>query len=92
MIVGRNSYENEAIKKLADGEDIIITMSEFPGPTTLIPGGGDDSIIFFAASLCALYSDAPKGKEVVAHCRKGETSKSVTINAVQRQDIEGLMI
>ena len=92
VIVGRNRYENEAIKKLADGEDIIITMSEFPGPTTLIPGGGDDSIIFFAASLCALYSDAPKGKEVVAHCRKGETSKSVTINAVQRQDIEGLMI
>jgi hypothetical protein len=92
VIVGRNSYDNDAIKKLSDEEDIIITMPQFPGPTTLVPGGGDDSTILCAASLCALYSDAPKDKHVVAHCRKGETSKSVTIRAAQREDAQRWMI
>lgn len=92
VIVGRNSYDNEAIKKLSDEEDIIITMPQFPGPTTLVPGGGNDSTILCAASLCALYSDAPKDMDVVAHCRKGETSKSVTIRAAQREDAERWMI
>jgi tRNA U34 2-thiouridine synthase MnmA/TrmU len=92
VIVGRNSYENDTLKKLSHEEDIIITMPQFPGPITLIPGGGDDSTILFAASLCALYSDAPKDKDVVAHCRKGETSKSLTIRAAQREDAERWMI
>ncbi|MEN6319668.1 MAG: tRNA 4-thiouridine(8) synthase ThiI [Syntrophaceae bacterium] len=92
VIVGRNSYENDALTKLSEEEDVIITMPQFPGPTTLIPGGGDDSTILLAASLCALYSDAPKDKEVIAHCWKGETSKSVIIKAAQREDAQRWMI
>jgi len=92
VIVGRNSYENDALTKLSEEEDVIITMPQFPGPTTLIPGGGDDSTILLAASLCALYSDAPKDKEVIAHCRKGETLKSVTIKAAQRENTQWWMI
>jgi tRNA-specific 2-thiouridylase len=92
VIVGRNSYENEALNTLSEGEDIIISMAQFPGPITLIPHGGDDAILMYAASLCALYSDAPKDEDVVVLCRKRETSKSVTIRAAQRKDIEGLML
>jgi tRNA-uridine 2-sulfurtransferase len=92
VIVGRNSYENDALNKLFKKEDIIISVVQFPGPTTLIPHGGDDTILMYAASLCALYSDAPKDEDVVVLCRKGETSKFLTIKAAQREDAQRWMI
>ena len=92
VIVGRNSFENEALQKLSEGEDVVIHMTQYPGPTTLVPYGGDDTTLLYAASLCALYSDAPKDEQVVALCRTGNVSKPITIKAAQREDYESLMI
>jgi tRNA U34 2-thiouridine synthase MnmA/TrmU len=86
-IVGRNSLENEALQRLSDEGDIVIHIAQFPGPTTMVPHGGDDITIHSAASLCALYSDAPKNEEVTALCRKGNSISHIRTKAVLRDDI-----
>ncbi len=86
-IVGRNSRENEALQRLSDEEDIVIHIAQFPGPTTIVPHGGDEITIYTAASLCALYSDAPKNEEVTALCRKGNSIRNIRLMAALRDDI-----
>ena len=86
-IVGRNSFENEALQRLSDEDDIVIHIAQFPGPTTMVPHGGDDITIHSAASLCALYSDAPKNEEVMALCRKGNSISHIRTKAALRDDI-----
>jgi len=92
IIVGRNSFENEALQRLSTGEDILIQMAQFPGPTVLVPSESDDTTVRYAASLCALYSDAPKDEEVVVVCTKGDSSQTMRIKAAQREDAERRMI
>jgi tRNA U34 2-thiouridine synthase MnmA/TrmU len=91
-IVGRNSLENEELQRLSHEEDIVIHIMQFPGPTTIVPHGGDEITIHSAASLCALYSDAPKNEEVTALCRKGNTVSHIRVKAALRDDIECLLI
>ena len=85
--LGRNSLENEALQKLSDEGDIVIHIAQFPGPTTMVPHGGDDITIYSAASLCALYSDAPKNQDVTALCRKGTSISHIRVKAALRDDI-----
>ena len=87
-IVGRNSLENEALQRLSGEGDIVIHIAQFPGPTTMVPHGGDDITIHSAASLCALYSDAPKNEEVTASCRRGNSVSHLRVKAALRDDIE----
>jgi tRNA-specific 2-thiouridylase len=91
-IVGRNSLENEELQRLSHEEDIVIHIMQFPGPTTIVPHGGDEITIHSAASLCALYSDAPKNEEVTAQCQKGNTVSHIRVKAAFRDDIECLLI
>jgi predicted ribosome quality control (RQC) complex YloA/Tae2 family protein len=91
-IVGRNSAENEALQKLSRAEDTVIHVAEFPGPTSIVPYGGDERTIRLAASLCASYSDAPKHEEVTALCRKGNSLSHVLVKAALREDIECWLI
>jgi len=92
IIVGRNIFENEALQKLSVEGDVLIHMAQFPGPTVLVPYKSDDTTVLYAASLCALYSDAPKDEDVVALCRKGDISHTILIKAAQREDAERRMI
>ena len=92
MIVGRNSLDNETILRLSDNGDVIIHMAHYPGPTVLVPGGCDDQNILLAASICALYSDAPSDREVMTICRTGKLVKPVMTKAARREDVEHWMI
>jgi hypothetical protein len=92
IIAGRNNFDNENILSLSDSSDAIIHMSHYPGPIVLIPGGSDEENIQLAASICALYSDAPNDREVKAICRRGKTVKSLMTTAACREDIEHWMI
>lgn len=92
VIVGRNSFDNESILRLSDDGDTIIHMAHYPGPTVLVPGGCDDANIRLAASICALYSDAPNDREVTTVCRRNKLSAPIIIKAARRHDIEPWMI
>lgn len=92
VIVGRNSVENEMLQRLSHGEDTIICMEQFPGPTVIVPYGSDEPTILSAASLCVSYSDAPKNEEVSALCRKGDSTSHIQVKAALREDIECWLI
>ena len=92
VIVGRNRMDNESISHLLENGDTVIHMENFPGPTVLVPHECDKKTLLFAASLCALYSDAPNDREVVAIFRTKGITASVKIKAADRDDVESLMI
>ncbi len=67
-VVGRNAADNEAVERLAAPADALIRVREFPGPTVLVPGGGDEQTRLVAARLAARYSDAPRDRTVAVTC------------------------
>jgi tRNA U34 2-thiouridine synthase MnmA/TrmU len=60
IIVGRSQDDNDNILKYHNPKtDIIVQMTDYPGPVVLIPGGCDEEKIRLAAGICAGYSKAP---------------------------------
>ena len=92
IIVGRKEGENKILEHLAEGRDSIIWMRDFPGPTVLVPGGCGDDAVMRAAAICALYSDAPADEEVVALCRRDDSSFPVTVTAAVKDEVSRLII
>lgn len=92
IIVGRNNADNIAIEKLYTNGDIIIRTVEFPGPTVLLPFGGDEQIRLIAANLCALYSDAPKDKAVSVECHAYGKIALLTTKTISRDDANRFII
>ncbi|MBM4270727.1 MAG: DUF814 domain-containing protein [Deltaproteobacteria bacterium] len=92
IIVGRNSTDNRALMNLAHDKDSVIHIPQIPGPITLIPNSCDDSTLDYGASLCALYSDAPKDREVDAICRTGNTIRHIRIKPFRKEDAENRML
>ena len=59
-VVGRTQVDNENIEKYVDPQcDILLRMASFPGPLTVLPGGGPTETVTLAAAICAGYSKAP---------------------------------
>jgi len=85
-IVGRKHSDNEAIRRLAEDNDTQLHTADFPGPTVLIPYGGDDLACRRAASLCLLYSDAPNDREMVVTCTRNGTSNPLKAKAADPED------
>jgi len=92
VIVGRNSSDNESLLRLSENGDTVIHMANFPGPTVLVPYECDDQTLLLAASLCALYSDAPNDVEVVVTCRTRHTVRHERVKAANRDEVKGLII
>ncbi|MEI7672446.1 MAG: tRNA 4-thiouridine(8) synthase ThiI [Deltaproteobacteria bacterium] len=91
-IVGRNAMDNETIERLANRDDTLIRIASFPGPTALIPGGGDEGTRLLAAGICARYCDGPRDRELVAGCIRGGNETSVMVLAVIPEEAERLLI
>jgi len=92
VIVGRNRAENEVIQRLSEKDDTSIHMADFPGPVTLVPYGCHSANLSKAASLCALYSDAPNDQEVTAICSTGDVGIALSVKAATRDDAAGWII
>lgn len=92
VVIGRNAMDNETIERLSLPEDALIRIVRYPGPTALIPGGGDPCAQELAASLCARYSDAPRDEEALAQCIcRGETTAS-TVRPATPEESEKLIL
>ena len=75
IIVGRNSADNQALQTWMQPEDALLQMRHVPGPSVLIPGGGDEESRLLAAGLCVLYGGASAEAEADVVCmRNHETS------------------
>ena len=92
VVVGRNAGDNDAIMRLSEARDALIRVDRFPGPTVLVPGGGDEETRRLAAGLCARYSDAPRDREAVVHCLRDGITAPLTVPAVTPEEAERLLI
>ena len=91
-IVGRNLRDNNLIEDSMKPEDALIRMSDFPGPTVLVPHGGDEKTRFLAARLCHRYSDAPRNQEASVKCLFNGESSFYTTRALPTETLESLLI
>ena len=66
LVVGRNEKENGRLMRLVTGQDTVINIPDYPGPIAILRGKTNQDIIDYAASVCATYSDTPKGVKVDA--------------------------
>jgi tRNA-specific 2-thiouridylase len=91
-VIGRNAVDNDTIERISVAGDALIRIACFPGPTALIPGGGDEKARRLAAALCARYSDAPRDGDTVANCLCGGQASSLTVRAATPEETEKLII
>ncbi|MBN2439560.1 MAG: tRNA 4-thiouridine(8) synthase ThiI [Deltaproteobacteria bacterium] len=92
VVVGRNAGDNGTIERLAEACDALIRVVQFPGPTVLVPGGGDEETRRLAAGLCARYSDAPRNREAAVHCLRDGIMTPLTVRALTPEEAEHLHI
>jgi tRNA-uridine 2-sulfurtransferase len=85
VIVGRNQGDNNLMEKYARPCDLVIQTADYPGPITLIPGGGDEEEMYVAASLCALYSDAPKGEPAKLTCTRSGDYQTIEAASASKE-------
>lgn len=63
IVVGRNKEENQLLKKMARKKDVLLEMTNYPGPTSLIRGTPiRDKIIERTKFLTQFYSPRARGK------------------------------
>ena len=94
LVVGRNEEENQKIQTFAQEEDILLKVSSFPGPLSLLRGEPGEGDIERAAAITAHYSKAKDlGKVEVTHKGGVENHfQSLFVSPVSRGEIERLMI
>ena len=93
-MVGRNEEENQKIQTFAQGEDILLKVSSFPGPLSLLRGKLDEGDIEKAAAITVHYSKAKDlGKIEVTYKGVDEDHhQSLSVSPISRGEIERLMI
>jgi predicted ribosome quality control (RQC) complex YloA/Tae2 family protein len=94
LIVGRNEEENQKIQTFAQGEDILLKVSSFPGPLSLLRGKIEQEDLEKAAAITAHYSKAKDSMDIEVTYRSGEGDHchSLFVSPIPRREIERLMI
>jgi tRNA U34 2-thiouridine synthase MnmA/TrmU len=91
IIVGRNNFDNEKLRRLSTDDDLVLFMADFPGPHVVVPHG-DEALQPLAASLCVRYSDAPADLEANVICQHKKSLRTVKAKAVAKADCERWII
>jgi len=94
LVVGRNEEENQKIQTFSQEEDILLKVSNLPGPLSLLRGKPEERDIERAAAITAYYS---KGKDLtkveVTYKRiRDDDYQSLLIPPISRGEVERLMI
>ncbi len=94
LVVGRNEEDNQKIQTFAREQDILLKVSGFPGPLSLLRGESEEEDVKRAAAITAYYSKGKNlGKVEVTYKRIGEGRyESLLIPPILRREVERLMI
>ena len=93
IIVGRTQSDNEQMLKYADSrQDAILKVSNYPGPTVLIPGNAEKGTALLAAAICAGYSKAPADSPVGVKITTASGSEQVVILPLSPQQAKRFLI
>ncbi len=94
LVVGRNEEENQKIQTFSGEGDILLRLSRFPGPLSLLRGEAGEREIEKAAAITARYSKAKDLKKVEVICKKAKEDgdRSLSVSPLSEKEIEELMI
>ena len=94
LVVGRNEEENQKIQTFSQEEDILLKVSKFPGPLSLLRGKPEEGDIEKVAAITAHYGKAKDlGKiEVTYKVADEDHHQSIFVLPVSRGEIERFMI
>ncbi|MDJ0783057.1 MAG: tRNA 4-thiouridine(8) synthase ThiI [Desulfosarcinaceae bacterium] len=80
IAVGRTQAENTELATLVDADrDLVLKVMGVPGPTVVIPNGGDEAAVLLAASICAGYSKASNEEPAQVQVASGSDHRLVTV-------------
>src|SRR4030043_204284 len=90
LVVGRNEEENQKIETFAQEKDILLKVSNFPGPVSLLRGKLEGGDIEKAAAVTVHYSKVKdSGNAEVAYRGVGEDRhRSLCASPISRSEIE----
>lgn len=94
LVVGRKEEENQKIETFAQGEDLLLKVSGFPGPLSLLRGQWVESDIEKAAAITVHYSkakDLGRAEVTYRHRNEGQCHPLI-VSAISRGEIEKVMI
>lgn len=93
IIVGRTKSDNEQIKRYYNPDtDTVIEVNNFPGPFVVVPHGGSQEIVVFAASICAGYSKAPNNVQVDVGVITPQSSQILNVSGIPPEEIKHYLI
>jgi tRNA U34 2-thiouridine synthase MnmA/TrmU len=94
LVVGRNEEENLKIQTFSQEGDVLLQVSHYPGPLSLLRGLVNGKVIEKAGAITARYTKAKELNEVQVIWRKAkeEESRSIFVSPISEREIEGLMI
>lgn len=94
LVVGRQEEENQKIQTFAQGKDILLKVSGFPGPLSLLRGEPEEGDLRAAAAITAHYSKAKdlRNIEVTYHGADEDDLQSLFVAPISRIEIERWMI
>lgn len=94
LVVGRNEDENRKIETFAQARDILLKAARFPGPVSLLRGGGDGRGLERAASITARYGKAKGINQVEINWKKAEEAEgqSLLVSPIDESDLQSLIM
>jgi hypothetical protein len=94
LVVGRFEGENEQIAQLSRGGDILLELSENPGPLSLLRGAFTPEILQTAAAITVRYSKAREDKQVKVVYREKDNhlTQTIRVDPISDQDLENYRI
>ncbi len=94
LIVSRNHEENIKLLTLAQDEDTLFALRDFPGPISLGRGDWEDDYITQSASLTLRYSRSRDKNLVDVDYWQAQASekKTITVSAINNENIENWRI
>jgi len=92
LIVGRNKDENDVISSLAMPDDVLLEAKDYKGPSALLRGSCDESVLALAGSIVHRYSDAPKDTECTITIRSKNDLREISVSSADSEQLSSYRI
>ncbi|MGE5583253.1 MAG: hypothetical protein ACM3X9_12065 [Bacillota bacterium] len=86
IIIGKDQTENEALKKIASPEDILLELSDFAGPVTMFIGAPDERTLNLAASITAGYARTNDAGSVKVQATRATEQWGLLVQPLPREE------
>ena len=93
IVVGRTRQDNEQLSRCIDTKtDMVLKVTDFPGPLVVIPGDAEPAAVTLAAGICVGYSKAPNTSPVSVSVQAQGEPFQVTVLGLPPADCKRYII